>query len=128
MHADLEASFSWHYHPKDNLDFSLSDWIVFILSESQMTALFTDSRVLLISKNYSEEHCSILKNDIFRIHRVDSLYPALIFAKTIRLLNRYFDCSFESDSFEKICKKAGFSFCYFKFKEGVGYVLDNCNE
>ena len=126
--ADLRASFSWHYHPGDNLEFSLSDWIVFVLSDSRKTALFTDSSVLLLSKDYPEDRCSALKEELRRICQQDSRYSALMFARTIRILNRFFNCAFESDRLEEICRKAGFSFGYLKFKEGEGYVPDTGDE
>ena len=126
--ADIKTPFSWHYHPGDRLDFSLTDWIVFVLSGSRKTALFTDSRVLLLSKDYPEDRCSALKEELRRICQQDSRYSALMFAKTIRILNRFFNCAFESDRLEEICRKAGFSFGYLKFKEGEGYVPDTGDE
>ena len=126
--ADLKALFSWHYHPGNKLEFSLSDWIVFVLSGSRITALFTDSRVLLLSKDYPEDRCSALKEELLRVCRQDSRYPALIFVKTIRLMNRFFNCAFESDRLEDICRRAGFSFGYLKFMEGVGSGPDTGKE
>lgn len=126
--ADIKTPFSWHYHPGDRLEFSLTDWFVFVLSGSRRTALFTDSRLLLLSKDYPEDRCSVLKEELYRICHQDSRFPTLMFAKTIRLMNRFFNCAFESDGLEDICRKAGFSFGYLKFKEGVGYVPDTGNE
>lgn len=126
--ADMKTPFSWHYHPGNQQEFSLSDWIVFVLSGSRRTALFTDSRLLLLSKDFPEDRCSVLKEEMFRICHQDSRFPTLMFAKTIRLMNRFFNCAFESDELEDICRKAGFSFGYLKFKEGVGYVPDTGNE
>ena len=42
--------FSWHYHPDGDSRFSVEDWIAFIISDAQITLLFTANHFCLYTK------------------------------------------------------------------------------
>jgi len=56
-----EHLFSWHYHPDGGTRFSIDDWIAFLISEAQLSVLFTVNYICLYLKSHEKKCQEITK-------------------------------------------------------------------
>jgi hypothetical protein len=66
--------FTWHTHPDGNPQFSGWDWLVFILSQSYLSAVFAQKSTMLYRKNNSGRWLSLRKELVLHFYEKGLLY------------------------------------------------------